>query len=235
MTTETRTDRETAPAAETAGIIAAMRQAVSSGDQPWLAAVLDAIRRWPLAGEQVNGRSYAYLIAGEAFDWLLLAERLCDELDGLVSPDQLEELLFHGRIALEGGEEELRNLLGPAKYRAHLNFLYGVRVEEAVQLAVNEEVCKERLSVIWENGHIDDEVCQRLYGATRTRLLAAFRAEAELPPADRVTLSELNEFTYWLFRYRLRNAEPARMASDTRKGMAMLQRLEAQRSRRNRP
>jgi hypothetical protein len=46
-----------------------------------------------------------------------------------------------------------------------------------------------------------------------------------------ISLAELTEFTYWLFRRRVSGSEPARVASDTRKGVAMRQRLEALRRR----
>ena len=217
------------PLLESQHLTAELREAVASGRQHWFAAVLAAIRQWSLAEEQVDGRRYRYLIGGEAFDWLLLAERLCEELKGVVPQEECEALLFHGCLPLELSEEEFRRLIGPAKYRAHLNFVYGVRVEEALQLAVEEEVHKERLTRVWENGHVDDEACRRVYGASRGELLAACRQERDLPPIDRLSLCELKEFTYWLFKHRLRNADPARMASDTRKGLARLAQLEARR------
>jgi hypothetical protein len=210
-------------------IIAEMRETVAAGQEHWLIGLLEAIGRWPLAQEQVGDRTYSYLIGGEAFDWLLLAERLCDELEGLIPHEESEALLFHRRLPLELREEDLRHHLGTAKYRAHLNFLYGVRVEEALQLAVQEEVHKERLSRIWENGHVDDEVCRRIYGATRAELLQAFRSQHSPCATDYMSLAELTEFTYWLFRHRLNYADPARVASDTRKGLALLQQLEARR------
>ncbi len=148
----------------------------------------------------------------------------------------------------------MERLLG-AKHRAHLNFVYGVRVEEALQLAVADEVHKERFaSRIWENGRGDDEVFQRLYDSSRTDLLEEFResttkqagkrshrSHREAPPVGQaengranghtaeagISLAELTEFTYWLFRRRVNGCEPARVASDTRKGLAMLQRLES--------
>ena len=217
---------------EAQNVIADMREAVARGDEHWLLAVLQAIGRWPLAQEQVGDRTYSYLIGGEAFDWLLLAERLCEELQTLIPEDECEELLFFGWLPPELTEEGFRRHLGAAKYRAHLNFLYGVRVEQALQVAVQEEVHKERLSRIWENGHVDDEVCHRIYGGTRAELLQAFRSQQALAPSGSISLGELTEFTYWLFRYRLRNADPAKVASDTRKGLALLQRLEARGTRR---
>ena len=41
-----------------------------------------------------------------------------------------------------------------------------------------------------------------------------------------LSLSELREFMYWLFKYRVRMCEPARVASDTRKALAQLSAME---------
>ncbi len=213
---------ESSPPVE--ALLARLRELVQSGERHWFIAVLEGAGQWPLAEEAVNGRRYRYLIGGEAFDWLLLAERLCEALADVAPEDEREALLRHGRFPIEVSEEEFRRLLGPAKHRAHLNFLYGVRVEEALQLGVAQEVQKERLCQVWENGHMDDEVCDRVYGATRRELLSRFRQAGALS-GDNPSLDDQHEFTYWLFKQRVNNADPARVASDTRKGLAMLSRL----------
>ncbi len=221
--------QRTAPhdqAAKVEGLLGRLREAVESGERHWFIAVLEGVGQWPLAEEEVNGRCYRYMIGGEAFDWLLLAERLCEALDDLTAEEEREALLMHGRFPTEVSEETFRRLLGAAKYRAHLNFRYGVQVEEALQLSVAQEVQKERLSRVWENGHIDDDVCSRIYGATRRELFARFRRERGLS-GDSVSVRDLHEFTYWLFKHRVNNADPARVASDTRKGLAMFSRLQA--------
>ncbi len=213
---------------ESERIIADLRENVRRGEEHWFHALMRAVRDWPLPAEQVGDREYCYLVGGEAFDWLLLVERLCEEIEDLIPVDEREELLFHGRLP-EGVEEvELAHLLG-AKQRAHLNFVYGVRVETALQLVAQEEVLKERLSRVWENGQADDEVFGRLYGATRVELLAKFWESLGQKDSDEVSLAQLDEFTYWLFRRRVNGADPARVASDTRKGVAMLERLEGMR------
>ncbi|GAI19828.1 unnamed protein product, partial [marine sediment metagenome] len=51
-----------------------LEQAITGGKH-WYIALLEAIGLWDTAEETHNGRAYGYLIAGEAFDWLLLAER----------------------------------------------------------------------------------------------------------------------------------------------------------------
>ena len=221
--------RRTAPYDQTTkveGLLARLREEVERGERHWFIAVLEGVGQWPLAEEEVNGCRYRYLIGGEAFDWLLLVERLCEALDDLTPEEEREALLVHGRFPTEVSEETFRRLLGAAKYRAHLNFRYGVQVEEALQLSVAQEVQKERLCRVWENGHIDDDVCSRIYGATRRELFARFQGGRGLS-GDSVSLGDLHEFTYWLFKHRVNNADPARVASDTRKGLAMLSRLQA--------
>jgi hypothetical protein len=226
MTTQPGTGTDTEAAVAPSDILAAIRQSVESGERHWFLAVLEGVGQWPLAEEEVNGRRYRYLVGGEAFDWLLLVERLCETLGDLAPEGEREALLVHGRFPTEVSEGMLRRLLGAAKYRAHLNFRYGVQVEEALQLSVAHEVQKERLCSVWENGHIDDDVCCRIYGATRRELFARFQCERALS-GDSLSLGDLHEFTYWLFKHRVNNADPARVASDTRKGLAMLSRMHA--------
>jgi hypothetical protein len=228
MTAEPSTTTTTdLPALTDAGeIIAEFRRAVARGHAHWFAALMHAVREWPLPAEVANGREYRYLVGGEAFDWLLLAERLCSEIEGLAPDDELDALLFHGTLPLETTDEELQQLLG-AKAAPYRNFYYGVIVEGALQQAVECEALKERQSRVWENGHLDDEVCQRIYGATRGELLEQYREKLGLPPSDEMSLAGLNEFTYWLFKYRVNNSDPARTASDTRKGVAHLEAMRA--------
>jgi hypothetical protein len=224
----TRPGAQIEAVAESARIISDMRAAIEDGEH-WFLALMAAVRSWPLPVEEVDGRVYGYLVGGEAFDWLLLAERLCDEMPDLVSEEECEALLFDGQFPIEVSERDLETLLG-AKHKAYLNFVYGVRVEEALQLAVQSEVHKERFSTnIWENGRLDDEVFSRIYGAPKPSLVTEFRAQSGLPEGEAISLPELREFTYWLFKHRMRNHDPARVASDTRKGLAQLQSLEARR------
>ncbi len=75
-----------APAGD-AEVIKYLEQAITSGKH-WYIALLETIRLWGTVEETHNGRTYCYLIAGEAFDWLLLAERLCEAVDGLLPDDE---------------------------------------------------------------------------------------------------------------------------------------------------
>jgi len=201
-----------------------LKQAIAQGEH-WYIALLEAISLWTTAEEDYNGRRYRYLIGGEALDWLLLAERLCQEVDYLIPEDELTALLFFGKPPLEVDSEQFRHLVGEDKYRAHLNYFYGVTVEEALLLAAEEEALKEqRVSPFNDNGHSVEEAYERIYGATMAALLKRFRREKHYPQLHSMGFGDLKEFTYWLFKYRLKECDKARVASDTKKALNELRR-----------
>ncbi|MBA7475003.1 hypothetical protein ES707_10366 [subsurface metagenome] len=198
-------------------------QSAIAGGKAWHIALLEAIGMWADAEETHNGRHYRYLIAGEAFDWLLLAERLCEEVDGLLPDEEKAELLFHGRLPAEITAEQFKGLIGSAKYHQYLNCFYGVTVEDALILAVQDEVRKERrASGYSRENDVAAEAYQRVYEDSKTALLKQFRQEKSYPLRRSITLAEMKEFTYWLFKYRLGHCDKARIASDTKKALHRL-------------
>ena len=213
--------------------IAAFRADLQMG-RLWTEALLAAIAIWDVAEEEIDGREYGYLIGGEAFDWLVLAERLLDSVEPALLPAaDVEALLLDERWPRPMTEEAFEQALGASKYRAHLNFIYGVRVEEALQLTVEEEVRKERGNAAFRHDAAHEgDAFQRIYGATRTRLLHDFRLARGRAMLDRISLAELKEFTYWLFKRRVEQQDPARVASDTRRGLQRLNALEELKRRR---
>jgi hypothetical protein len=225
MTSDTSPVRSSAPAADREAV-EHLRRALSEG-RHWFLAVLEAIALWRPADEQVGERHYRYLIDGEAFDWLLLAERLLDCVDGRVPEAERDALVLFGEKPLHLDETCFKEIIGEAKHRANLNYLYGVTVEEALQLAVEEEVLKDRRSRVWGGREpLDEAVFQRIYGRGQRDLLAEFRSQRGLPDGDSISFEELKELTYWLFKYRMHQCDPARVASDTRKAIVQLSRLE---------
>ncbi len=199
-----------------------LKDAIASGKH-WYIALLEAIGLWGVAEEEVNGRKYRYVIAGEAFDWLLLAERLLGEVDGLLREEERMALLFHGKPPVELTADEFKKLIGGHKYHQYLNYFYGITAEEALVQAVEEEVRKERQALGQNNEQdIADEAHRRIYGNTQLKLLQYFRREKGYPRKRSIGLAELKEFTYWLFKYRLKNCDKARAASDTKKALVWL-------------
>jgi hypothetical protein len=204
--------------------ISYFKQALGSGKH-WYLALLESIGLWCSAGEEYNGRAYSYLIDGEAFDWLILAERLCETVDGLLPEDEKTALLFYGVPPLSLNTGEVKALIGDKKYGQYLNYFYGVTVEEALALAVQEEIDKEKsLQVLGRKTESTDELYLRIYDETRDVLLQHFREEKGYPQLKSTSLTELKEFSYWLFKYRLKRCERARIASDTKKALTYLKR-----------
>ncbi len=217
---------------DNAEVLGHFRKAVESG-QPWTLALLEAVGMWTVAAEEHDGREYSYLLHGEAFDWVVLAERLCSDIDGLVPADEKEDLLFEGLLPGDVDDRKFKGLIGSSKHQAVLNFWYGVVVEEALQLAVEEEARKRRLA----KGYTDSEdliedAFTILYQENRTDLARRFLKSKGAPTRRSMSLTELKEFTYWLFKRRVELWDPARVASDTRKGLDRLTRLKASASAR---
>jgi hypothetical protein len=213
-------------------VVLRMRQAIRDGEH-WFEAVLDAVARWRAPEEAIGSRNYRYLLHGEAFDWLLLAERLLDEIPDFVPAKERDALLWENRWPLEIDDHEFAARLGAAKHSAHLNFLYGVLVEEALQLCVEEEIHKEGRSRAWGTDiRADETMYQRVYGLSREDLFAAYYQATGTLLRHEVAYADWKAFTYWLFKFRLKKQDKARVASDTRKGLAQLTRMELQVSER---
>jgi hypothetical protein len=203
-------------------VIRLLRQDISTGKN-WYLALLEAIGRWNKTEETIGGRTYRYLISGEAFDWLVLAERLCLAVDGILPEDEKLNLLFYGKAPVNLTTEEFQTFIGDGKYRLHLNFFYGITVEEALFLSVQDEVRKERMSAVFHRETDQtEEVYHRIYGAGQAELLKEFRGGKGYLQINTTSLTEMKEFTYWLFKYRLEHCERPRVASDTKKAMQYL-------------
>ncbi len=207
-----------------------LRRRIAEGVH-WFIALLEAIGRWDRTSEEYRGRRFEYLIDNEALDWLLLAERLLDPVLELCPRAEVEALLFEGRPPIEVSESEFRRLVGPAKYRAHLNYVYGVSVEEALQLAVQERLEKERRSLVYCAARPvdEDEIFTHIYGRTERELWAMFWQEQGLAAPEQTSIGGLKRFTYWLFKYRLRHSDRERLAADTRLGLDTLARHRSRR------
>ena len=193
--------------------------------EPWYPALLRVIARWVAPEEELGGERYHYLIGGEAFDWLLLAQRLLDAAGDRVAEVERETLLRFGLAPGGEDEETFEQGIGPAKHRAHLNFQYGVVVEEALLLAAELELRKAgRLSRVADRD-ADFAAYERVYGRPFEELRAIYRLESGADLGERVSLADLREFTYWCSKYRVQSGEPERVASDTRKALALLSQM----------
>lgn len=207
-------------------IITKSRLVIETGQIDWPTALIRAISVWPLARETYHGRKLNYFIAGEAFDFLTLSERILCELDDIVPDKEIEGLLFNGVFPIEISSNVFRDLIGVSKYRGFLNFYYGITVEHALQLAVEFEAIKDYTSrgMHFKNECLD-EAFNRIYGIGIEELLGMFSIENGITIDRSLDTNVSSEFTYWLFKYRFKNCDQAKIASDTRKGLNQLGRM----------
>lgn len=212
-----------------------LRNGITEG-RNWYVSLLEAVRLWTSPEEDYAGRHYQYLIDNEAFDWLVLAGRLCEEVGGLIPKEELINLLFFDRPPRELSKEELKNLIGASKYKAYLNYLYGILVEKFLLLAITEEIRKKkRVSGLNNDNGVVDEAYRIVYGATQSALLKQFRKERHYRQLRSIRLSELDEFTYWLFKYRIKMRDKSCVASDTKKALTKLHEISCLKAKSVRP
>ena len=132
-------------------------------------------------------------------------------------------LLFQGQPPLELDVNKFKELIGRSKYSQYLNYFYGITVEELLILKVQEEVRKERRTLGYNHERDTvNEAYQRIYGASKALLIREFREEKRYPYLKSISLTELKEFIYWLFKYRLKHSDKAKIASDTKKALLWL-------------
>jgi len=203
-------------------VVSHLRRELLNGAD-WPNALMGSIALWTTPEEIFQGTRLVYLIASEAFDWLTLAHRLTAEARDLIPEDELEHLLFTGRFPSRVDESEFKDILGVDKNSAYLNYFYGVEVETALQQVVESEV-EKRFYASGRQYATDhtNEAFIRIYNSTRDDLLIAYWEQLKRPHRKVTTLTELKEFTYWLFKRRLNVSDKAKIASDTKKGMAAL-------------
>ena len=205
-----------------ASIIDHLRERIAEGGD-WYRALLAASAEWPLEDEDVDDEHFSYLLDGEALDLMRLCERLSTTVSDIVPETELETLLANDRPPFDVSRDEMKELMGADRYRAYLTFLYGVLVEEMVVLAVLEEFRKkQRVSGRTQYDAELDDAYTYVYGSTRAALLAEFKRERGLSRRRTFGLTSMKEFTYWLFKLRLRSSDKSRVASDTKRALTLL-------------
>jgi len=209
--------------------ISRFRKDIEDG-KSWYVALLGAVKNWPVSQEKTGEQTYTYIIAEEALDILRIAERLLSSTHDIVCEEERIAFLFRDIAPQKTTQEETRLLMGETRYNQYLNYFYGVTVEDALFMAVEDEVRKEEQGLSTKkDSEISDEAFVRIYGAPQRILLQKFLKDKGYL-SNRMTMEKLKEFSYWRFRYRLNNCEKARSASDTKKALEWLRRNKPQQS-----
>tara|TARA_Y100001936_G_scaffold247204_1_gene292584 strand:+ start:673 stop:1353 length:681 start_codon:yes stop_codon:yes gene_type:complete len=207
-------------------LIDKLKNNIQAGND-WVYCLMDSIGEWSATEEIYRGKTFTYFIAGEAFDWQLLAQRLCASVNGLIPKDEKEDLLILGVLPKRFESNSIANLIksraGHAKYRGFLNYYYGVTVEDALQSAVEQEINKRNISLSAKYITNDrDQAFMKIYGHSIEELLNMYKLTTGTKYKKGLSLMQHREFTYWLFKFRVNNSDKAKVASDTNKGLNYL-------------
>ncbi len=215
---------ESALATDHTPAVRAFAAALGEGEH-WYRALLGAVHLWSRAEECYGGRYFRYLIGGEALDLLLVMERMCWDCRHLLPPAEYNALFFYARPPYTYADRDFAHLLGEEKYRAYLNYFYGVTLEEVLLHAVEDEILKATNYGVTRDSRDPENPYTRLYGRNEHELLQEFSAARERDRSGVMTLTEWKEFHYWLFKQRVATSLPERLASDTQKGLETLRLL----------
>ena len=215
---------DSALSADQTPAVRAFAAALAEGDH-WYTALLGAVRLWSRDEERYDGRSFRFMIAGEALDLLLVMERICWDVRHALPQEEYNALFFYARPPHTHSDRDFAHLLGEDKYRAYLSYFYGVTLEEVLLHAVEDEILKATNYGVTRDSRDPESPYTRLYGRKESELLAEFSAERDRLVSGAMTLTEWKEFLYWLFKQRVANSLPERLASDTQKGLDTLRML----------
>ena len=208
-------------------VIDRLKEDIQRGND-WVYCLMDAIGAWSVTEEVYRGKKFRYFIAGEAFDWQLLAQRLCGSVNGIIPKSEKDDLLILGTLPHRFQTDSIASLIksraGHSKYRGFLNYYYGVIVEEALQTVVEQEIQKRNISRSAKYISNDrDQVFVNIYGQCIEDLLNKYKFTTGAKHRKGLSLMQHREFTYWLFKFRVRNSDKAKVASDTTKGLNYLE------------
>lgn len=204
--------------------VQAFTEALGGGEH-WYSALLGNVHLWSRDEECYGGRYFRYMIAGEALDLLLVMERISWDVRHLLPQDEYGAFFFYARPPFTYTDREFAHLLGAEMYRSYLNYFYGVTLEEVLLHAVEDEILKATNYGVTRDTRDPESPYTRLYGKNEHELLQDFSAERERSVNGVMTLTDWKEFFYWLFRQRVANSLPERLASDSQKGLDTLRML----------
>ncbi len=209
-------------------ILNVLSSRVGAEPHRWRDHIFTAISRWSLPSEEISDEPHVYFIGGEAFNWRRLAERLAWHIAFLL-PEEEELAMGHWLEDdhMFGGLEEsqFRRVLGHEKWRAFLNYFYGVTLERCLALYAGSRIAKAKFG---GGQSVSDDMLdgafEALYGETEQALWIAFATESGLRIDSGVarSLAIDDEFTYWCFKRRIGTTYLAHVAHEVKHGLEAL-------------
>ncbi len=204
-------------------LIRQLRQSIKDGEN-WYNAFLEMASVWNIESETVGATKFQYIIDGEALDLSAIAARALPAISDLIDGEILDKYLTTGDYLGGHTYSEMRSLLGEDNYVRYLNFFYGVTLEEILHQLYKEALHKDHLSTGYtDKVDVTPQIFIQIYNQSRETLFSKFCEEKGYIIADAMNSRAIKEFYYWLFKQRVKNQEPARVASDTKRALDWLE------------
>ena len=144
------------------------------------------------------------LILKEGFNW---KSSLLPILKINFSLDEINN--FYQKLTNLGDKFKLKELMPPRLYSAHLNYYYGVVVEQAIREIKRNDIEKEK-NIISESSfdYIDNEIFNFLYGKAKLNLWKEYALNFRLKSKsyyvpNKIYCNESDNFDYWLSKKRI--------------------------------
>ena len=116
---------------------------------------------------------------------------------------------FYQKLTNLGDKFKLKELMPPRLYSAHLNYYYGVVVEQTIREIKRKDIEKEK-NIISESSfdYIDNEIFNFLYGKAKLNLWKEYALNFRLKSKsyyvpNKIYCNESDNFDYWLSKKRI--------------------------------
>ena len=122
----------------------------------------------------------------------------------------LNEIInFYQKLIKLGDKFKLKDLMPSRLYSAHLNYYYGVVVEQAIREIKRKDIEKEE-NIMSESSfdHIENEIFNFLYGKSKLKLWREYALNFRLKSKSyyvpsKIHCNESENFDYWLSKKRI--------------------------------
>jgi hypothetical protein len=191
-------------------LIKDLRENVHNGDN-WHKAIIDCIVLWVAKEEFYRGYKYSYWIDNEAFDWITLTERLVSAIKSYIPKKDYYNVTFTGLLPSIESYSYLKTKISKPKLSQMRNYYYGIIIENFIYHYKLIQYQKNTLDYIKQ----EESFYEDIYGEKLNLLYDQFISQTRITNRHRLNIHEYKQFCYWLFKYRIKNSDKAKMANET--------------------
>ncbi len=141
---------------------------------------------------------------------MTLTERLGSAIKSYLNKEKYHELIFTGLLPNKSSYEYMKKIISRNKLSQMRNFYYGIIIEDLIYVQKSQQYLKKSL---YNTNNYDGY--EEIYGKNINLLFKQFAKNIKFAKKNTINLYTYKEFTYWLFKYRIKNSDETKVASDT--------------------